>query len=182
MRLVMIICVSESACLHLVGWFFASHVSLLFFTHRYTNPAGLLESMGSTTFSDRLAGNRSVDSGLTIDQQSFDRLFALLTPGSAIGEAVWDILMLLPPSQAFVSRVQSLDKLIAGKWDALFDTSSSYKVLYALQVIDQTLAPNTTSASVANMVHPRNNTSNACACVSRNTMTPLCTQLVSLCV
>ena len=73
---------------------------------------------------------------LASDQQSFERLFNLLSSDSSIGEDVWDILMLLPVNEQYLRRFRSPEDITIQNWAALFDTRSLYKLLYSLQIVD----------------------------------------------
>jgi len=76
---------------------------------------------------------------IAADPTAFQRLYDLLSPGSVVSGEVWDILMLLPTNRAYLNRVTSPALTEAKRWEQIFDASSMYKLLYALQAVDDVL-------------------------------------------
>eukprot|EP01022_Parablepharisma_sp_SALTPOND_P026524 TRINITY_DN64327_c6_g1_i1.p1 TRINITY_DN64327_c6_g1~~TRINITY_DN64327_c6_g1_i1.p1 ORF type:complete len:2209 (+),score=297.78 TRINITY_DN64327_c6_g1_i1:12673-19299(+) len=71
-------------------------------------------------------------------------LFLLLSKESATYvEPVWELLMTLPPDQKMLSDINALSipPPAEGGWNALLDTKSIHKFLYALQIIEEMVTP-----------------------------------------
>ena len=78
-------------------------------------------------------------SSIAADATSFERLFSLLTPGNAVSQDIWEVLMLLPTNNSYCRRFLSLDGVSVDSWSKLLDPASVYRLVYSLQVIDDIL-------------------------------------------
>ena len=90
-------------------------------------------------------------------QQYFHQLFDLLTFNETIGKKVWDLLMLLPTNRQMLEELSELSthpatpygttngvEAAVVKWEEILDPSSTFKLLYSLQIVDSLLLPNMT--------------------------------------
>lgn len=68
-----------------------------------------------------------------------EQLFSLLEVNEYVGELVWGLLVKLPANGAISTRIITLDQGNP-KWNELFSPTSTYKLLYALRVVDTLLS------------------------------------------
>lgn len=100
----------------------------------------------------------NLPSTILSQQQYFHQLFDLLTFNETIGKKVWDLLMLLPTNRHMLEELSELSTHPAApygtangtveggavKWEEILDPSSTFKLLYSLQIVDSLLLPNMT--------------------------------------
>lgn len=99
----------------------------------------------------------TLPSAILSQQQYFHQLFDLLTFNESIGKRVWDLLMLLPTNNQMLEELSDLTTHASSaqngtpngaettvKWDDLLDSTSTFKLLYSLQIVDSLLIPNIT--------------------------------------
>ena len=68
------------------------------------------------------------------EEKYFSQLFELLEYNERIAQKVWDVLMLLPTNQKIYDTISTIT--ITTNWNELLTTTSIYKLLYILQIID----------------------------------------------
>jgi hypothetical protein len=100
----------------------------------------------------------NLPSTILSQQQYFHQLFDLLTFNETIGKKVWDLLMLLPTNRQMLEELSELSTHPAPysatnsngveggavRWEEILDPSSTFKLLYSLQIVDSLLLPNMT--------------------------------------
>eukprot|EP01132_Coremiostelium_polycephalum_P001351 gene1351-1706_t len=75
---------------------------------------------------------------INFDQSKFSLLFSLLNIDS-VAQEVWDLLMLLPVNRQILQDITTLRTPV--NWNSLLDPTSSYRLLYSLQIIESFLNP-----------------------------------------
>lgn len=92
----------------------------------------------------RVQARRQSGGASAADETSFDELFALLQGPKAgladVAHEIWNVLMLLPLDRALLERFKELPVQEKEDWDALFDLSSPYRLLYGLKAMASHLA------------------------------------------
>ena len=78
-------------------------------------------------------------SSIAADAASFERLFSLLSPANAVSQDIWEVLMLLPTNSSYCRRLLTLDGVTVDSWAKLLDPFSVYRLVYALQIVDDIL-------------------------------------------
>jgi len=72
-------------------------------------------------------------------------LFILLSKeGTAYVDSVWELLSTLPSNQKMLSEITALEKVDVKKldaWNSLLDSTSTYKLLYSLQIVQRIVTP-----------------------------------------
>ncbi|KAF2075266.1 hypothetical protein CYY_003442 [Polysphondylium violaceum] len=116
---------------------------------------------------------------IDFDQNNFELLFSLLNYDSKIAQDVWELLMLLPVNQHILHDITHLSTTTtivdiddvdngnnnnnsnnnsnsAVNWNNILDPSSSYKLLYSLQIIESMISPNSNPTNPSSSVTSAN--------------------------
>ncbi len=103
----------------------------------------------------------TLPSSILSQQQYFHQFFDLLrSDNESIGKKVWDLLMLLPTNKEMLDALSTLaahptpngsltpqangNGTEAVHWDEILDASSTFKLLYSLQIVESLLLPDMT--------------------------------------
>eukprot|EP01117_Protostelium_nocturnum_P007975 TRINITY_DN2842_c0_g2_i10.p1 TRINITY_DN2842_c0_g2~~TRINITY_DN2842_c0_g2_i10.p1 ORF type:complete len:2789 (-),score=856.42 TRINITY_DN2842_c0_g2_i10:989-9238(-) len=78
-------------------------------------------------------------SNLLSQQKYFDILLGVLRLGKIFAKMAWDILMLLPTNEAAKLAIADLNGEVSPNWDFILNSSSTYALLYSLQIIESQL-------------------------------------------
>jgi len=69
----------------------------------------------------------------------FESIFALLDLDNEISTQAWNLIKTVTTNPSLYDRIVKLDKDEDFSWAKLFDSSSIYKMLYALQIVESLL-------------------------------------------
>jgi hypothetical protein len=88
----------------------------------------------------------ALPSSILSQQKYFDQLFSILN-FSSLAQTVWELVMLLPVNKKMYTDIYSVQN--SSQWTSLLETSSVFKLLYSLQIVESLLTVNKEDTEVS---------------------------------
>lgn len=93
------------------------------------------------------ADKRALPSSILSKQQYFEQIFQLLALGGNSAQLAWDLLMMLPTNQKMLTALADIRTGDAQlNWEELLNRSSTFNLLYTLQIVQALMQPTEDSA------------------------------------
>jgi hypothetical protein len=125
---------------------FVENQHVYFIKHMKRNADGAVEVVPrplptpNTSVTEISVEDPTLPSHILSQDKYFEQLFQLLNLQGPVGAQVWDLLMKLPTNQRNLEQLRRLqtstDVSNRTNWNELLDSSSLFKLLYSLQIIE----------------------------------------------